>query len=183
MPLIPCTDEDLQICTAATHCSIKVDGSNAENKLHCTMLCICGLSSILFLKKKKNIWLVLLCRRRRHPPYTHSCGSSRAPPTAPCPDRPGRWRCRSSRSGSPPAGSAATRRSWAEDEHTQSLEPHLKIASHHCVCALSPLLALWPLGPLLVGVHRERLSWEWLIRRAHGITRHRHSVHAPDLRL
>lgn len=57
-----------------------------------------------------------LCRW--HSPYTHSCGSSQAPPTAPYPGRPGRWRCRSSRSGSPPAGSAETRRSSAEEKHT-----------------------------------------------------------------
>lgn len=48
----------------------------------------------------------------------HSSGSSQAPPTAPYPDRPGRWRCKSSRSDSPQAGSAATRRSSTEDEHT-----------------------------------------------------------------
>lgn len=148
----------MKICRSAQH-AIQVDGSNAENKFHCTTWCICDQSSIFFLKEeKKNTWLVLLCWRRRHPPYTHSSGSSQAPPTAPYPDRPGRWRCRSSHSGSPPAGSAATRRSWAENEHTQWLEPHLKITSHDCECVLSPLFALCPLGPLLVGVHRERLS-------------------------
>lgn len=145
-------------CTVATHCSIKEERSNAENKFHCTTLCICDQSSIFFKKKEKKNLRVLLCWGRRHPPYTHSSGSSQAPPTAPYPDRPGRWRCRSSHSGSLPAGLAATRRSWAEDEHTQSLEQHLKITSHGCECALSPLLALCPLGPLLVGVHRERLS-------------------------
>lgn len=42
------------ICTAATHCSIKVDGSNAENKFRSRMFCICNQSSILFLKKEKK---------------------------------------------------------------------------------------------------------------------------------
>ena len=116
-----------------------------------------------------------------HWPYMHSSCSSPAPPTAPCPGTPGCWRCRSSRSDSPPAGSAWTRRSSAEDEaqsHRQCQIMKGKRASR-----LTPPPPPPPPGVPVLGVHRELLHWEPLVRGAHRVMSDPHSAQAPHLRL
>lgn len=107
----------------------------------------------------------------------HSSGSSQAPPTAPYPDRRGRWRCKSFRSDSPQAGSAATRRSSTEDKHTiigiSKLNQEIPESVHGRPSEQPPVpsVVLWYERETL-RVTRLEASW--------NISDH-YSAHAPDL--